>query len=196
LAVSGAGVLSPGPTSDRIVDPEVVQNILTHNQGSTMGGKRVGSIARWELPLPVYLEPQLESERGYVIQALDYLQANAGITYTFVSANTDPRVTVTTGSLGGNAGAQGGINSVFSNNQARRGTITIGTQNVPCPSGDCMNMYRHEFFHVLGINGHLSYPPQVVYVPGGFYPFKELAVLRSLYSLPHGATVNPDGTWR
>jgi hypothetical protein len=140
----------------------------------------------------VYLWPDIDHE--YATRALEYLEANAGISYVLVTANANPRVTVRSGQLGGSAGATGGINLVDGNNRSRTGTVTIATHNVPCRWNDdsCMNMYRHE---LLGILGHLDYPVQPPSVPSGFgYPGRELALLRTLYSLPHGTKVNPDGT--
>jgi hypothetical protein len=190
VAISGTGVAA-GLTGDRISDPEVVQNILEHNQDDTRGGKRGGVISRWELPVPVYLAPNIDQQ--YAIEALDYLEANAGISYVLVGSGADPRVTVTAGPV---ETGRAVTNQVFSNNRLRRGTVTIPTHMVPCPNAEgCMNLYRHEFMHVLGIFGHPTYPPYPPSVPSP-YPLKEMAVLKALYALPHGAQVNGDGTWQ
>jgi hypothetical protein len=197
LPVSGTGVFTGGLTDNRIQDPEIVQNILEHNQDSRNGGKRAGFISRWELPVPVHLAAGID--QNYAIEALEYLEEYAGISYVLVSANADPRVTVRTGTdgLGGSAGARGGIEAVYSNNRSRRGIVVIGPNYAPCQASEgCMNVYRHELIHALGIYGHLTYDPRPPYIGPGSYPFKEMAVLKSLYALPHGAKLNGDGTWQ
>lgn len=197
IDITGDGVIPGGRNSGVISDLEVAQDIIGQNQdsGSAPFWKKNGFTARWQLPLPVYLSPDIN--RDYAIRALEYLRANAGISYVLVPQNADPRVVIRSGTdgLGPQSGARGMIEAGFSNNRARRGLIVIRPDNVPCveaPGVDCVNIYRHELFHVLGIFGHISY----AFGTSSNYPARELALLRTLYALPVGAKVQPDGAWQ
>ena len=87
-------------TTGRIENPETVADLLTYHQNAVAGSfaRRAGVIARWELPVPVYVDSSASARN--VEQALAYWQSVTGLTFTIVGSNTEPRILVRGGTDG------------------------------------------------------------------------------------------------
>ena len=154
-----------------------------------------GIVARWELPVRVYVEPAVSVSN--VERALAYWQSLAGVPYVLSAADTEPRILVRAGTQGLFAGAEGrgGIDATYQNNRARSGLVEIRPDLAACDFSQlsCAVLYERVFGGALVLFGQ---------VPGGITfgasraSGREVNMLVELYRLPHGVHIEPDGTWR
>jgi hypothetical protein len=200
------GTPVPVPTGDlsgRIENPDTVADLITYNQSANVGlsipvegpiSRATGLITRWELPVPVYVDPSIKGTCAQ--EALTYWQSVTGLPFTLVTADADPRNTVrAAGSDELNiAAGLGLVYRTYPNNRARLGVVKILTIDATCTAPSVL--FRHELGHTLGIFGHppggLMSAPMV----GSTASQREINMLVQLYRLPHGARIDPDGTWK
>ena len=196
----------PVPTGDlsgRIENLDTAADLVTYNQAANVGlsipvegpiVRAAGLITRWELPVPVYVDPSIKGTCAQ--EALTYWQSVTGLPFTFVTADADPRNTVrAAGSDELNiAAGLGLVYRTYPNNRARLGVVKILTIDATCTAPSVL--FRHELGHTLGIFGHppggLMSAPMV----GSTASQREINMLVQLYRLPHGARIDPDGTWK
>src|SRR5262245_13930780 len=204
-AASPAGVATPLATGDwsgRIDDPDTVSDLLTYNQGGSVGfsipvegaiQRSKGIITRWELPIPVYVHPSADVD--CVEDAIAYWQSVTGLPFVLLGANADPRLTVRAAGSGELhvAAGLGLVYRTFPTNRARLAVVKILERKAHCSSQSVL--YRHELGHAIGIFGHppggLMSAPMV----GTTASQREINMLVQLYRLPHGARIAADGTW-
>ncbi len=196
----------PAPTGDssgRIDNPDAAADLITYNQSVNVGlsvpvegpiQRLQDSITRWELPVPVYVDPSIKG--NCVEEALTYWQSVTGLSFAFVAAGAEPRITVrAAGSDELNiASGLGLVYRTYPNNRAQLGVVKILTSAATCTAPSVL--FRHELGHTLGIFGHppggLMSSPMV----GSTASQREINMLVQLYRLPHGARIASDGTWR
>jgi hypothetical protein len=192
-----------GAVSGRIESLDTVADLITYNQAANVGlsipvegaiQRTSGILTRWELPIPVYVDPSITG--NCVGEALAYWQSVTGLTYVLVGADAEPRLTVrAAGSDELNIAIGSGlVYRTYPNNRARLGVVKILTSNATCSAPSAL--FRHELGHTLGIFGHppggLMSAPMV----GTAASQREINLLVQLYRLPHGARIDPDGSWR
>lgn len=166
-----------------------------------MGGALVSS-AIWACgnqtpPGPSGPVPEPVLDRVAVIQALQYWESAAGISFAIEDAETEPRLLIRAGTDVLNDGGRGVIDGTYPNNQAKSGLVVFATAGGPyCVLGPdwCRFLYRHEIGHALGFLEHSNHG--LMFRTPDTLVDRELAMITALYSLPHGARVEPDGTWR
>jgi hypothetical protein len=195
--------LPTGEGSGRIENPDTAADLVTYNQAATIGlsipvegviQRASGLITRWELPIPVYVDPSIVG--NCASEALAYWQSVTGLTFMLVGADAEPRITVrAAGSDELNIAIGSGlVYRTYPNNRARLGVVKILTNNATCSPPSAL--FRHELGHAIGIFGHppggLMSAPMV----GTSASQREINMLVQLYRLPHGARIEPDGTWR
>jgi hypothetical protein len=138
-------------------------------------------------------------DRTAVIDALNYWQSAAGIDYVLIEASIEPRILIRPGTdgLAPQGGGRALIDGSFpTDNQARSGLVVIepgGGQYCRSSAASCRYLYRHEIGHALGFVGH-SDSGLMNSTPDALTEREKQMVL-ALYSLPHGARVEPDGRW-
>ena len=196
----------PIPTGDlsgRIENPNTAADLITYNQSANVGlsipvegpiTRASGLITRWELPIPVYVDPSIKGTCAQ--EALTYWQSVTGLPFTFVAADADPRNTVrAAGSDELNiATGLGLVYRTYPNNRARLGVVKILTSDATCTPPSAL--FRHELGHTLGIFGH---PPGGLMsspIVGSTASQREINFLVQLYRLPHGTRIDPDGAWK
>jgi len=186
--------------SGSLDDLQAARDIIDWNMNATGGAsyRALGKICRWEPPIPVHLEEGPDSPR--VRAALDFWQAGVGIPFSLVTSDELPCVTIRFGTdgLAPWGGGRGGVNGTYANNQSSSGIVVYepggGTYCAHGPDTfSCLMLYRHEIGHVLGIFENTG-----VGLMGGEIEIsdRERRMLTALYSLPHGAIVSADGTWK
>jgi hypothetical protein len=190
--------------SGRIDDLAVVADLITYNQEVNVGystrgeGKierRVGVITRWDLPIPVAVDPSITSDK--MAAAMRYWESVTGLPFVAVGIKAEPRITVRAASaedLNIAIGA-GFVYRTYKNNRARLAVVKLRTDFADCRVR-CEGLYRHELGHAIGIfkhmtGGALMAAPQT----GPDASPREIAMLQTLYKLPHGAQIKPDGSW-
>ena len=191
-----------GEVSGRIENLDTVADLLAYNQAANVGlsipvegaiQRAQGIITRWELPIPVYVDPSITG--NCVTEALAYWQSVTGLSFVMVGAADEPRNTVR--AAGSNelniAIGSGLVYRTYPNNRARLGVVKILTSNASCSAPSAL--FRHELGHTLGIFGHppggLMSAPMV----GITASQREINLLVQLYKLPHGTRIDPDGSW-
>jgi hypothetical protein len=192
----------PGPpvpnsnVAGRIDNLQTVADLIAYHQDAVAWSafRILGTIARWELPVRVYVEPSVST--GNVERALTYWQSVAGVPYVLSPTDTEPRILVSAGTVGLFAGAdgRGGIDATYGNNRARSGVIEIRPDLAACDFSQpsCAVLYERVVGGALGLFGQ---------VPGGITfgasraSLREINMLVELYRLPHGVHIAPDGTW-
>jgi hypothetical protein len=192
-----------GDSSGRIDSPDTAADLITYNQSANVGisvpvegliQRLQDSITRWELPVPVYVDPSIKG--NCVEEALTYWQSVTGLSFALVAAGAEPRITVrAAGSDELNiAAGLGLVYRTYPNNRAQLGVVKILTSAATCTAPSVL--FRHELGHTLGIFGHppggLMSAPMV----GSTASQREINMLVQLYRLPHGAQIASDGTWR
>ena len=203
---SSGGPPVPMPTgaaSGRIDNSDTAADLVTYNQAANVGlsipvegaiQRTVGIITRWELPIPVYVDPSIIG--NCVGEAMAYWQSVTGLSYVLVGADAEARITVrSAGSDELNIAIGSGlVYRTYPNNRARLGVVRILTSNANCTAPSAL--FRHELGHTLGIFGHppggLMGAPMV----GTTASQREINFLTQLYRLPHGTRIDPDGSWR
>jgi hypothetical protein len=148
---------------------------------------------------PLEEDPGLSGQllRESIIEALDYWSTTAGITYVLVEEDVQPRLLIRPGTdgLAPQGGGRALVDGTYSDNRARSGLVVFepyGGSWCDDP-GACLYLHRHEIGHTLGFLDHsaqglmASGPPELT--------DRELRMITALYSLPHGAVVEPDGRW-
>jgi hypothetical protein len=185
-----------GATSGVITNPQAVADIITYNQNAVAGSsfRRTNVITRWELPVPVFVDAS--ASQTVVEQSLRYWQSLTGITFGIVG-NAEPRIFVRTGTDGlGAATGRGVVDGVYADNRARSALVVIVPTLGSCNFADvaCAVVYEHELGHALGMLDHTA--GGGIMSGGTQASAREIALLTELYRLPHGAHVDPDGSWR
>jgi hypothetical protein len=186
----------PPDPSGFIADVQAARDIVRYNQTAAGGSsfRQMTAITRWELPVPVHVDPPVNAEA--VAAALDHWAERTGITYGLVPTSDEPCVRVRAGTDGlGGATARALVDGVYANNRARTGLVVVHPDRAACIDFDCRFILRHELGHVLGFFDHTDWPSLM---SGGSLDVtaREAAMIRELYLLPHGATVETDGRWR
>ena len=192
-----------GAVSGRIESLDTVADLITYNQAANVGlsipvegaiQRASGIITRWEQPIPVYVDPSITG--NCVGEALAYWQSVTGLTYVFVGADAEPRLTVrAAGSDELNISIGSGlVYRTYANNRARLGVVKILTSNANCSPPS--TLFRHELGHTLGIFGHPPGGLMGAPIVGTTASQREINLLVQLYRLPHGARIDPDGSWR
>lgn len=140
-------------------------------------------------------------DREKVIAALDYWREAAGLTYVLINEDVGPRLLVRPGTdgLAPWGGGRGGVDGTAADNRATSGLVVIepgGGSYCESPNSEwCRYLYRHEIGHALGFSGHSGLLGVMQSGTDQLHP-RELAMIRGLYSLPHGAVPFGDGSWR
>jgi hypothetical protein len=129
-------------------------------------------------------------------EALAYWQSVTGLSYVLVGADAEPRLTVrAAGSDELNIAIGSGlVYRTYPNNRARLAVVKILTSYASCSPPSAL--FRHGLGHTLGIFGH---PPDGLMgapMVGTTASQREINMLVQLYRLPHGARLEPDGTWK
>ena len=148
---------------------------------------------------PSQTPAQQALDRAAVIAALDYWQSAAGISYVIVTAPDEPRMLIRPGTDG--LAAQGGGRAVLDgtypeDNRARSALVVFepgGGQWCQTSALSCRYLYRHEIGHNLGFLDHSE--SGLMRSGTDTLTDRELRMIRSLYSLPHGARVESTGQW-
>jgi hypothetical protein len=156
-------------------------------------------------PTPVVVGNRLD--RGAVIDALEYWQAAAGITYVLETSGL-PRLLIRPGTDG--IPPWGGGRSLTddtddADNRMLSGLVVIepGSDTKPAGGTYCANpgswlcryLYRHEIGHTLGHIGHSGLAGLMQSGSDALHE-REHRMIVALYQLPFGARVEADGTWR
>jgi hypothetical protein len=195
--------LPTGDVSGRIESLDTAADLITYNQAVNVGlsipvegaiQRSSGIITRWELPIPVSVDKSIGGNCAE--EALAYWQSVTGLPFVLVGADAEPRLTVrAAGSDELNISIGSGlVYRTYPNNRARLAVVKILTSYATCSPPSAL--FRHELGHTLGIFGH---------PPGGLMGVptvattasqREINMLVQLYRLPHGARIEPDGTWR
>jgi len=148
-------------------------------------------------PAPVTTEQGLNREA--VIDALDYWQSAAGITYVLLESEAEPRILVRPGTdgLAPQGGGRALIDGTYAeNNRARSGLVVFEPGGGSYCRGHpvtCRYLHRHEVGHALGFLGHSDFG--LMGSGPDTLSDRERRMILALYSLPHGAVVEGDGTW-
>jgi hypothetical protein len=192
----------PGPpvassnAAGRIDNLQTAADLIAYHQDAVgwSAFRIAGTIARWDLPVRVYVAPAVSVSN--VEQALAYWRSVTGLPSVLSTTDTEPRVLVRAGTDGLFAGAEarGGIDATYQNNRARSGLVEIRPDLAACDFSQpsCAVLYERVFGGALGLFGQ---------VPGGITSsasrasLREINTLVELYRLPHGVHVEPDGTW-
>jgi hypothetical protein len=187
---------TPAATSGTIRDLQAARDIVRFNQTAQGGSsfRRSGVICRWELPVPVYVAAGVNREA--VAAALEHWRERTGITSRIVTEDVEPRILIRTGDdgLGAGAGARGIVDGTRSDNSARSGIVVIRPSVAACAT-DCRFIFRHELGHTFGVFDHMDASTLMGSGSVDLTP-REEAMMRTLYSLPHGTRVEDDGSWR
>ncbi len=108
-----------------------------------------------------------------------------GVTYQFIDHNTGPRIVI----LSNSSDPRAGIEDTNMDNSARLATVYI-TKDIPFT----FEVYQHELGHALGALDHI--PGGIMAANGPLVVHdREVRFFVELYRLPHGAHVDPDGSW-
>jgi hypothetical protein len=141
-------------------------------------------------------EPALN--RSAITDALEYWKSAAGIEYVLIESNVEPRVLIRPGTDG--LAPQGGGRALIdgtdpSDNRARSGLVVFepGSGGWCQDAVACRYLHRHEIGHALGFLGHSD--AGLMNAGPDTLTERERGMVRALYSLPHGAIVELDGTW-
>lgn len=195
---------TPVATSGTIA-PAIAAELIAFNQQAegSASFRELGIICRWELPVRVFVQPPVE--RANAEEALKYWESTAGIRYVIVGSDESPRIIFREGTDGiavveRGFGARSGIDGTFDDNRARSGFVVVNSVAARCSVTDplCVYIYRHELGHALGYLAHNRIPRGLMSEIGErsttLDPL-EIAMMRQLYALPHGARVEADGSW-
>lgn len=191
----------PVPNSNvagRIENLETVADLITYHQDAVAGSafRIAGIIARWELPIPVYVDASASARN--VEQALAYWKSVTGLSYVLSGANTEPRILVRAGTDGliGTAEGRGGVDGTYPNNRARSGLVVIRPDLVACDFSQtsCAVLYERVLGGAIGLFGQVA--GGGIMSGGSRASSREINMLVELYRLPHGTHIEPDGSWR
>lgn len=187
------------------IDPVIAADIIAFNQQAegSASFRQLGIICRWELPISVFVQPPVE--RANAEAALKYWESAAGVRFAFVGSDESPRIVFREGTDGiavveRGFGARSGIDGTFADNRARSGFVVLNSVAARCSLSDplCVYIYRHELGHALGYLAHNKIPRGLMSEIGErstTFDQREIDMVRQLYALPHGARVEPDGSW-
>ena len=204
-STTGPSTGSSGDLSGRITDLQAARDIITHNQTSIGGSsfRSLDCITRWDLPIAIYVDSSINKDN--VDEAMRYWQSAAGLNYFITGTNQEPRILIRQGTDGVGTGpggyrGRGLIDGTYSNNRARSGLVVLGPEAADCNLSDrnCVYIFRHEIGHALAFLGHDDSGGLMASNGAGNINLsqREINMMRELSKLPHGARVEPNGTWR
>lgn len=157
-----------------------------------------GSPSSPSAPQPTPTPVPQTLNRPLVMDALDYWASAAGITYVLIDLQEEPALVIRPGydGLGPQGGGRAGIFvTVPADNRARSGLVVFepGGGTYCQTAWGCRYLHRHEIGHALGFLGHSG--NGLMQSQSDVLLDRELRMIRTLYSLPHGARVESDGRW-
>jgi hypothetical protein len=140
-------------------------------------------------------------DRTAAMAALEYWRDAAGITFVLTNTDTTPRLLIRPGTdgLAPQGGGRAGPDGTYpADNQLSSGLVVFepGGGNYCLSSAQsCRYLYRHEVGHALGFFSHSGLTGLMQSGSDQLHE-RELRMIQALYALPHGARVEPDGTWQ
>jgi hypothetical protein len=181
------------------IEPEVAADMIAQNQDVPYNKHR-GTITRFDLPIRVYVDPGFLVFDDCAQRAVKSWQSLTALPIVFIDKNTEPRIQMIVIPTDDNR-ARTVTDSVNLDNSQRGASLIMPTSwGWGCPD-PYLNTVTHEFGHALGIMGHPDWGGVMAYLAPGVYlglrqpSAREVRMLVELYKLPHGAHVEPDGTW-
>jgi hypothetical protein len=137
-------------------------------------------------------------DRAAIIEALEYWYTAAGISYQLVEEDEEPRLLIRSGTdgLAPHGGGRALIDGTDADNRALSGLVVFepfGGEFCRTSAAPCRYLHRHEIGHALGFLGHSD--SGLMWTGPDTLTDRERRMMIALYSLPHGAVVEPDGHW-
>jgi hypothetical protein len=167
---------------------------------STLAMVACGGSPATPAPTPNTQTPSMQPalNQAAIVDALEYWQSAAGISYVLVTDSVEPRILIRPGTdgLAPQGGGRALIDGTYADNRARLGLVVLEPGGGSyCRTNDtsCRYLHRHEIGHALGFLGHSD--SGLMRSGPDTLSERERRMIVTLYSLPHGARVELDGRW-